>query len=192
METKNYSAIYRIMHWAIAICMSLILITIFLRMNWMNKDHVAEIIRNFMSTTDQSLSQDQLIVLAKQIRKPMWDWHIYIGYVMVGLFSIRLLLPLFGEMKFSNPFGKAFTAKEKFQHGVYLFFSIGVTISLITGMFIEFGPKTLKNQMEDIHILSIYYLVAFLVIHFGGVLIAELTSQQGIISRMVSGSRKSQ
>lgn len=191
METKNYTTIYRIMHWAIGISMSLILITIFLRLNWMNRDNVAEIIGNFLSTTDQSLSQDQLIVLAKQIRKPMWDWHIYIGYVMVGLFGIRLLLPLFGEMKFSNPFGKTLTTKEKFQHWAYLFFSIGVTISLITGMFIKFGPKTMKPQMEDIHSLSIYYLVAFIVIHFGGVLIAELTSQQGIISKMVSGSRKS-
>jgi cytochrome b561 len=190
METKNYSAIYRIIHWSIAICISLIIITIFLRLNWMNKNHVADIIQNYLSTTDQTLSQDQLIVLAKQIRKPMWDWHIYIGYVLVGLFGIRLLLPLFGEMKFSSPFSKVLTPKEKFQHWVYLIFSVGVTVSLITGMLIEFGPKTLKVQMEEIHKFSIYYLIAFVVIHIGGVLLAELTNQQGIISRIVSGKRK--
>jgi cytochrome b561 len=190
MEAKNYTTIYRIMHWAIAICMLFILVTIFLRLNWMNKNNVADIIQNYLSTTDQSLSQDQAIVLAKQIRKPMWDWHIYIGYVLVGLFGLRLLLPVFGEMKFSSPFNKALSAKEKFQQWVYLVFSIGVTISLITGIFIEFGPKSLKVQMEGIHKLSVYYLVAFIVIHFGGVLLAELSSQQGIISRIVSGNRK--
>ena len=113
MQNKNYTTVYRIMHWAIAICMILLLITIFLRLTWMNKDHLAGIIKTYLSTTDQSLSQEQLIVLAKQIRKPMWNWHIYIGYVLVGLYCIRLALPFFGQMKFSNPFNKQLTLKEK-------------------------------------------------------------------------------
>ncbi|MDO9593497.1 MAG: cytochrome b/b6 domain-containing protein, partial [Lutibacter sp.] len=104
MKIKNYSAVYRMMHWSIAICMILLLITIFLRLTWMNKNNVAEIIQNYLNTTDQSLTQDQLIVLAKKIRQPMWDWHIYLGYILTGLFSIRFLLPIFGEMKFQSPF----------------------------------------------------------------------------------------
>lgn len=73
MEHKSYSGIYRIMHWAIAINMLLLLVTIFLRLTWMNKDNVADIIQNYLATKDQTLSRDELIVLAKQIRKPMWD-----------------------------------------------------------------------------------------------------------------------
>ena len=191
METRNYPAIYRIMHWAIAISMLLLLLTIFLRLTWMNRDNMAGIIQAFMSGTDQSLSQDQLIVLAKQIRKPMWDWHIYLGYVLTGLFSIRMALPFVGRMEFSNPFKGNLTLKEKFQYGVYLVFYSCVAVSLITGLIIKFGPKNLKNSMEEIHVLSIYYLVAFIVIHLGGVLRAEFTSQQGLISRIISGTRKS-
>lgn len=190
MENRTYSIIYRIMHWAIALCLSFILLTIFLRLNWMNKFHVAGIIQDYLGTTNQTLTQDQLITLAKQIRKPMWDWHIYIGYVLVGLYSIRLLLPLFGEMNFSNPLKKGLTAKEKFQFWTYSIFYVCVAISLITGLFIEFGPRTLIKPIEEIHALSIYYLLAFIFIHFGGVLLAELTNQQGIISRIFSGERK--
>lgn len=155
----------------------------------MNKDHVALIIQNYLSTTDQILSQDQLIVLAKQIRKPMWDWHIYIGYVLVGLYFIRITLPFLGQMKFANPFDKGLTLKEKFQYGVYLVFYCCVAVTLITGLVIELGPKDLKNSMEEIHVLSIYYLLAFIFIHLGGVLLAEFTSQQGILSKIVSGSK---
>lgn len=190
MENKTYSTAYRIVHWAIAISMILLLLTIFLRLTWMNKNHVADIIQNYLSTTDQTLSRDQAIILAKQIRKPMWDWHIYIGYVLVGLYAIRLVLPFFGQMQFSNPLKKELTIKAKFQYWVYLVFYVCVAVSLITGLIIEFGSKNLKKPMEEIHVLSIYYLLAFIFLHLGGVLLAELTSEQGIISKIVSGTSK--
>lgn len=190
MENRNYTVAYRIMHWAIAICMMLILFTIFLRLTWMNKNNVADIIRNYLATTDQSLSNDQMISLAKQIRKPMWDWHIYIGYVLVGLFSIRMLLPFLNLMKFSNPLSKGLTKKEKFQYWIYLLFYGCVAISLVTGLIIEFGPKNLKGQMEEIHVLSIYYLLAFIFIHLSGVFVAEFTTNRGLISNIISGKKK--
>ena len=190
MKNKNYSAVYRIIHWSIAISMVLLLITILLRLTWMNKNNVAEIIQNYLNTTDQTLTQDQLIVLAKKIRQPMWDWHIYLGYVLTGLFIIRFFLPFFGEMKFQNPFKKELILKEKFQNWIYLIFYGCVVISLSTGLLIKFGPKELKNPMEEIHVLSIYYLIAFIILHVGGVLWSEFTNQKGILSKIVSGNRK--
>ncbi|NTW25563.1 MAG: cytochrome b/b6 domain-containing protein [Lentimicrobium sp.] len=187
METSKYTGIYRAIHWAIAISFLLLLVTIFLRLTWMNKINVAEIIQNYLKDTDQTLSQDQLVVLAKKIRKPMWDWHIYLGYVLVGLFSIRFILPLTGRMRFQNPMVKKLTPKEKFQKWLYIQFYVCVAVSLITGMIIELGPEDLKKTMEEIHILSIYYLVPYIVIHLAGVLIAEFTDRKGIISDMISG-----
>jgi cytochrome b561 len=190
MEKTNYSKIYRTLHWAIAISFTLLLITIFLRLTWMNKFNVAAIIQEYLITTGQTLSQDQLIALAKQIRQPMWDWHIYIGYILTGLFSLRLILPFFGSMKFQNPFAKDLSIKDKFQKWTYIIFYCCVVISLVTGLIIVFGPKEFKKPMEDIHVLGIYYLIGFIMIHIGGVLIAEFTNQKGIISRIVSGSKK--
>ncbi|PKP26552.1 MAG: cytochrome B [Bacteroidetes bacterium HGW-Bacteroidetes-2] len=189
MEERNYTAIYRMMHWTIALCMIFMLLTIFLRLTWMNKEHVADVIQNYLATSDTSLSREQLIVLAKQIRKPMWDWHVYSGYVLVGLYCLRMALPFFGKMKFSNPLKKQLTNKMKFQYWLYLVFYGCVAISLITGLTIELGPKTLKPSMESVHELSIYYLIAFIMLHIGGIIIAELTNQQGIISRMISGTK---
>ena len=186
----TYSKIYRILHWSIAITFTLMLITIFLRLTWMNKFNVAEIIGNYLNKNDVVLSQDQLIVLAKQIRQPMWDWHIYLGYVLSGLFLIRFTLPFFGEMKFQNPLDKKATTKEKFQKLIYIIFYVCVIISLITGLIIKFGPKEFKKSMESIHELSIYYLVAFIVLHLVGVLISEFIDDKGIISRIVSGEKK--
>lgn len=184
---KVYTKVYRILHWAMAISFLLLLITIFLRLTWMNKDHMASIIGNYLLGADQFLSNDQIIVLAKQIREPMWQWHIYLGYLLVGLYSFRIILPLFGELNFQNPLDKKLTTKEKFQRWTYIIFYVGVPISLVTGLLIELGPENLKKPMEEIHMLSIYYLIPFIAIHLAGVLIAEFTDQKGIVSRIVSG-----
>ena len=189
MNTKNYPKIYRILQWAIAISFLLLLFTIFLRLTWLNKNNVAEIIQNYLKTTDQTLSDEQAITLAKKIRNPMWEWHIYIGYVLVGLFSIRFALPMFGSMKFQNPFEKGLTTKEKFQKWSYLVFYVCVAISLITGLFIEFCPKDWSEPIEEIHVLSLYYLIPYIVIHLAGVLMAEFTNQKGIVSSIVSGGK---
>ena len=190
MKNTKYSNIYRIIHWTMAVSFLLLLITIFLRLTWLNKYNVAAIIQDYLSSTEQNLTQEQLIVLAKKIRQPMWNWHIYIGYVLVGLFSIRFILPAFGHMKIQNPFGKNLSTKMKLQKWIYIIFYICVIVSLITGLIIELGPKELKTTMEEIHILSIYYLIAFIAVHLAGVLIAEFSDQKGIISRIVSGSKK--
>ncbi len=189
MEKANYSRIYRIIHWAIAVSFLLLLITIFLRLTWMNKNNMAAIIGDYLSGTTQKLSQEQILDLAKKIRKPMWDWHIYIGYVLVGLFSIRFLLPAFGHMKIQNPFEKNLSVKIKFQKWSYIIFYACVIVSLTTGLMIKFGPTEYKETMENIHVLGIYYLVVFIAIHLAGVFIAEFTNQKGIISSIVSGTK---
>jgi len=188
---RQYSRIYRIFHWAIAFTIVVLLFTVFLRLTWMNKEHIAGIIETYLTDAGLALSQDQLIVLAKQIRQPMWNWHIYSGYVLTGLISIRFMLPLFGEMKIPNPFARNLSRKDIFQKSTYLIFYVGVVVSLITGLIIELGPKEFKKTVEAVHVLALYYLVPFLVIHLSGVLIAEFSDQKGIISRIISGSKHS-
>lgn len=188
MQTRNYSKTYRILHWLIAFAFLLLLITIFLRKTWMEKNHVAEIIQTFLKDNGYAaLPQDEAISLAKKIRKPMWEWHIYLGYFLTGLYCIRLAVPFFGKMKFSSPFKEELNTKTKFQFWVYLVFYTCTAVSLITGLIIEFGPKVYKKPMEEIHELSLYYLLSFMILHFAGILIAEFTSNKGLISRIISG-----
>ena len=188
MEKRTYPAIYRIVHWAIAVSFVLLIFTIFLRSTWMNKDNVAAIIQDQLANTEQHVSPDQAIALAKKIRQPMWNWHIYTGYALAGLFALRFMLPVFGRMKFQNPLGKGLSATEKFKKWSYLIFYALVVVSLTTGLLIVWGPKAWKEPLEEVHVLGIYYLLAFIAVHLAGVLKAEFTDEKGIISRMISGS----
>jgi cytochrome b561 len=186
MNNQVYSRTYRVLHWAIALTMLGLLTTILLRLGWMEKNHVADIMDPYLREQGVELSRDQLIVLAKKIRKPMWDWHIYLGYVLTGLYVIRMLVPFFGEMKLSNPLRKGLDMRVRFQYGVYAVFYVLVAASLVSGLIIELGPKSLKAQSEEIHELSIYYLLGFIVLHFSGIIWAEIRHDKGIVSRIIS------
>ena len=186
---NDYSKTYRILHWLLAITFLLLLFTIFLRLTWLNKYNVSEIIMNYLSSNDIVLNKDQAIILAKKIREPMWNWHIYLGYFLTFLFSIRFIIPFWGEMKIQNPLDNSLSGKEKLQRWIYILFYIFVVISLVTGLLIELGPKSIKHTMESVHVLSIYYLIGYIVLHIGGVLLAEFTDRKGILSRIVSGSK---
>jgi formate/nitrite transporter FocA (FNT family) len=100
------------------------------------------------------------------------------------------MFPALGQMKFQNPFAGNLTIKQSFQKWVYLIFYVCVLISLVTGLIIELGPKELKKPMKEIHVLGIYYSVAFIVILLAGVLLAEFTTAKGIISGIISGPKK--
>ena len=184
MESKAYSTIYKIMHWAIAFCILFMLFTIFLRLTWLNKVNVSEILGTELSERDINLSSEELIKIAKKIRNPMWAWHVYIGYVLIGLYALRLILPFFGEMKFKSPLRQK-TLKGKFHQWTYVFFYIGLTATLATGFLIVNGPPAWKKGLESIHELSLYYILTFIVIHFTGILLAEYGSEKGIISRII-------
>jgi cytochrome b561 len=185
---KPYSTIYRVMHWLMALSFVALLFTIFLRLTWLNKYNIADIIGPYLLENDIELSQDQLIVLAKKIRKPMWQWHIYLGYFITALFIFRFSLPFFGKMKIQNPRETKITIKEKAQRWTYILFYIFVFVSIVTGILIENGPKDYKKNLESIHNLGLYYLIPFIAIHLISVFRMEFNSDKGIVSRIISGS----
>jgi cytochrome b561 len=192
MQARTFDRTFRIMHWLLAILMFLLLVTIFLRLTWLEKFSVAEIINTYAADQQINITQDQAVTLAKKIRKPMWQWHIWLGYAITAVYVLRMLLPLFGRMRFASPKQAGLDGKTRFQYWVYLVFYVLLGASLSTGLLIEFGPDAWHETVEELHVLSIYYFVAYMLLHIGGVLLAEFTSLPGLISRVISGNQRPQ
>ena len=104
MNDNKFSLAHRILHWSLAIAILFLLLTILLRMGWMNKNHMADILKENLSEINIQISDDQAVVIAKKIRQPMWQWHIYTGYAIVVIYFLRGLLALFQGWLFANPF----------------------------------------------------------------------------------------
>lgn len=191
MRGDCYSLAFRFLHWSIAFVMLGMLITILLRYSWLNKEGMSEIIMEYSTSQDVNMTKEKAIVLAKRLRAPMWEWHVYLGYTLMGLVFVRIILGMMGRVPFLNPFKRGSVLNTRIRAVIYLLFYTCVVISLVTGVVLKLDIETAyNNEIKSIHFGSIYYFITYLVIHFIGVLFAELSSDNGIVSRMINGKSK--
>ena len=191
-STAAYTRAHRILHWLIAFTFLFILLTVALRMYWMNKDHMAAIASASLQSRHIQLSAEDAIAVGRAIRRPMWDMHIYAGYLLFGLYWIRLLVMRLEGPVFKNPFSRAITRAERFKSTVYLVFYICLGTSLLSGGYIRLIGKiypTIYAAVKTVHKQSLYYALAFVLLHLAGLIIAELRTDSGIISAMVHGRK---
>ena len=140
----------------------------------MNIPKMASIVQAQLAQREITISYRDAIQLVKPIRKPMWDWHFYLGYILTGLLSFRLGLHFAKTMKFQSPFSPSLKPIERFKNSCYLVFYTLFFTSLVTGIVMKWGPKEYKHDIEAYHELSIYYLIGYIFIHLGGVLLQEI------------------
>lgn len=187
MSDYKFSTAHRLIHWALAFSVLFLFLTILLRMGWMNKNHMAEIIQTQLTEMNITITPEQAVTVAKSIRNHMWQWHIYAGYAIIVIYILRGVLAVKQGWLFYNPLSKETPKNERFKSWVYLIFYLLLSFSLVTGLLIEFGPASIKHEIEELHEKSLIYLIAFIVLHLFGLIIAELGKEKGIISKMISG-----
>lgn len=184
---NKFTASHRILHWSIALLMSVLFFTGFLRMYWMNKKAIISAIDTNLSNQNIALEKDQLVPIAKSIQAPMWEWHELAAYIMAVAFILRILYVLFKGIQFPNPFAGNLFLKERLQGYVYLVFYVFVGVSTLTGFYLKWGDGTYKEPMEAAHKWAIYWFPIFIALHFIGILWAEQTHKKGITSKMIGG-----
>lgn len=186
-KDNKFTALHRILHWIIAFSMFILFLTGFLRMEWMNKKVVSTIIETKAATENISLSAETLKTIVKSIQAPMWEWHEITAYVILIAFIIRVLYSLINGFRFPNPFSQKTSAKNKFQSIIYILIYFLIFCSIITGFYLKWGNGDYKSFMEPIHKWAIYWFPIFIIIHFSGIVIGELTNKKGITSKMIGG-----
>ncbi|MDR2205714.1 MAG: cytochrome b/b6 domain-containing protein [Flavobacteriaceae bacterium] len=182
---KNFTALHRFLHWAIAGCMFILLLTAFLKTYWMGREAVS----NALKLQNLQLGDDIVKKIAHDINDPMFDWHIYAGYVLAALFVIRIIYMIAKGMKFPNPFAKNISFKEKIQGWIYVLFYVFVAVEAITGLILEFKlvEKASEKPFKEVHEWGIYWVPVFIILHFVGIYLAETDSKKGITSKMIGG-----
>jgi len=189
MKETRFNLGSRLIHWAIAFAILFLLLTVFLRLGWMNKDHLGDILQKSLAKKGIQLSSADAAAIGKDIRKPMWQYHVITGYVIIGLYLIRIVITFLQGIGFKSPFSADATARDKFKGWVYIIFYGLLAVSLFTGFMIVNGPKDWKEVMEPVHVKSLYYMLTFIVLHVSGVLLADMGAEKGIVSKMISGLR---
>ncbi|MCO5260122.1 MAG: cytochrome b/b6 domain-containing protein [Crocinitomicaceae bacterium] len=184
-QTK-FTPLHRLLHWIMALAMIVLYITGFLRMHWMNKNHIVGIIQD----TSDLISKEEATVIAKTIREPMWQWHELFAHVMIISFLVRILYVLIKGIRFPNPFKAGNSVKERLQGLVYVYFYLYLFVAAFTGICME---KELlmdwKKDLETVHKLGLYLFPIFIVLHFTGIIMGEYGNKKGIVSKMIGGEK---
>lgn len=186
METNNkFTFFHRLLHWIMALSMPILFITGFLRMYWMNKNHMVSVIQSKVGT---AIPKEQMTDIAKTIREPMWQWHELFAHVMIFSFIARIIYMIVKGIRFPNPFKKNTSLKERLQGFTYVYFYVFVFISAITGICLEKGFfPAWKGDIEMVHKWGVYWFPIFIVLHLVGIVIAEHSNKKGIVSKMIGG-----
>ncbi len=184
---RHFSLIHRLLHWAIAFTVLFILLTVFLRLGWMDKNYMASLMLATPELASYSITQDDAVMAAKSIRNAMYGWHLYAGYLMAFLLAARLYHMRTKGLTFKGPLQSGASLRERFQGAVYLVFYFFLTLSVLTGLTVRFAPEFIADFAEQIHVLALWYLIPYLVLHFGGIILGELTKEKGIVSKMIGG-----
>lgn len=192
---KKWSSTFRIWHWLFMLTFLFMSATVIIRETVLDKEAVSAIIIEDLSMSDINISTDDAKDIAKDIRSPLWQSHILVGYLFAGLVVARYML-------FATRSGRRnyLNCKEKTLHkkgvsatyiGIYGF----ATALALSGLAIKFNAKfdlseELVHTIKEVHEFAFYGMLLLVIAHIAGVLIAENRDDKGIVSDMINGGEE--
>ena len=153
------------------------------------------------------ISKEQGLSIARLLSERMWDWHIAIGLALAAFWLYWLVIQLTAPAE--QRFGARLLAAARYyrlappaerpeaQHTLlvklsYLAFYLFISVMVLTGLALTWADDVawlhgIEHTAKEIHNVTMYLIIAFVVAHVVGVVWAELAGDHGLISRMVGG-----
>lgn len=205
---QEHSVMLRIWHWLTFILISAIIITVLLNSTLFNQRKNIPMVQDQLKEKGLTVSEDQAFAVTREYEDKLWGVHKLLGYGLALLLVSRLFIEIVqpGEEKIPFRIKKAlglFKTKEgdrkEYRHYFivkysYLMFYILLFCMAVTGLGLAFGrelgfSRQLHGTIKEIHSFGQYFMYGFVIIHLGGVIIADNTTNKGLISGMVNGNK---
>jgi Ni/Fe-hydrogenase 1 B-type cytochrome subunit len=204
----KHSAAQRIWHWSSSLAILALLCTVLIASTILKPRNNVTVIQTKLLEKGIRVSADEAKGVAKSINKQIWIWHKYIGVSLAILFLFRIVLEFFepagqnlgARIRKAALYLRTTVPKSKnARHYLivkyfYLFFYTLVLVMVLTGLGIIYADdfsvlKEFKENLKDIHSVCMYGVIGFIILHIGGVLLAELRGEPGITSDMINGGK---
>jgi len=203
---KRYSFPLRLWHWTNLIIISGSLITVLINSTITDDHATSTLLKDEIQKTGTTLTDEQTQTAAHALSDSVWGIHIYFGYVLAGLLAFRFVLEFFqlADQKFIRKLKSAYhqfntikknreIARHEFTVKIiYALFYALLFIMSITGLFLAFEDalsayKSIRHSVKEVHGFCMYLILAFILVHVVGVLLAERKNEKGIVSDMING-----
>lgn len=189
----KYTLKFRIWHWLNAFVIFGILGTVFLRETFLNYKENSQILMTKLSEMGSDMAIDDAKILAKALRDNMWQWHIILGYALAFLVLYRIFL-FFIDKSQREEFG-SLTLHKKAVRALYFIFYGALIFMSVSGLVMHFyesfgiAKESLK-YIKELHEAVYMIILVFVPMHIAGVVIADATEENGLISTMINGKRE--
>ena len=208
-EIKKHSPSIRLWHWLNAIVITGSLLTVLLNSTLLKTKKNAVTIKANLAHSGVTVTDNQARSVAHELSNKVWMIHTYFGYTLAALLLFRLLLEFFqlADQRFIRKLKSAYhqyqTTKkhrELVKHEfwvktIYAVFYLMLITMALTGLCLAFEDDVplLKSihAFRQIHAFTMYLILAFIVVHIVGVLLAERKDSRGIVSDMINGGKES-
>jgi Ni,Fe-hydrogenase I cytochrome b subunit len=204
---QKHSAIIRIWHWIIFLVIAGSMITVLINSTMLNPRDNIGLVQNQLEEKGVTVTEEQAFAVSHEYEDKMWDVHKLFGFGLAFLLVARVLIELSlpGEEKIGARIKNAMGLvklngenKVEYRHyvnvkRVYLLFYLILLLMAFTGLGLAYGrdlgfTREIHDTIKTVHSLLQYCMYAFVVIHPGGVIIAENAKDKGIVSGMINGN----
>ena len=205
---QEHSVMIRVWHWLTFIIISGSMITVLINSTMTNQRKNIPMVQEQLKSRDIVVTEDQAFAVTREYEDKFWGVHKLLGYCLAFLLISRIIIELTqpGDEKINTRIKNAlglFRKKEgdwkEYRHYmrvkyIYLLFYILLFCMAITGLELAFGrelgfSRDFSRTIREIHSLGQYIIYAFVVIHLCGVLIADITTNKGLVSGMINGNK---
>ncbi|WDF54687.1 cytochrome b/b6 domain-containing protein [Mucilaginibacter sp. KACC 22063] len=205
-EVKKYPRGIRLWHWLNALVISGSLITVLLNSTLLDRSNTSKVITSEAAKNGAVVSAQLSKGIAHELGDQVWNVHGYIGLILAALLIYRIIYELVQPVS-QSLFKKISLARIGLKAGgeerqlarhelvvklMYVGFYIVLIVMAITGCLLFFEdqlglPKPVAHQIKEVHGALMYAVIAFIVVHIVGVILAERDRNPGIVSDMING-----
>lgn len=206
MVIKKYNLKIRVWHWLSALVIMGSLITVLINSTLLDRSQ-SSFVQKELQDAGVILTTKQARAATHGLEDQIWGIHIYFGYALAALFLFRLISEFFlpKPSKLSNSIKELFRnyreKKSIFDRHklavkvLYLVFYLILFVIVCTGLTMAFQDdlgisNNFAHNIKEIHGFCMYLVLGFIVLHIGGVILAENREDKGIVSAMINGGIK--
>ncbi len=204
-----HSALIRIWHWSLFVLMAFSLFSVLIGNTLLKTKNTVGIVKNSLKENGITVSEDQAKAVSHEFKDLIWNWHKLFGYGLGILLIVRFLIEFSQSQnekilkrmktaKLTIPLKEETEDKKDLQHFLwanraYLLFFVLLAIMAITGLAMAYEDDVafldhIKELNHTIHGYGQYFMYTYLILHIGGVVIADLGKHKGIVSGMIHGN----
>ncbi|MEE8588779.1 MAG: cytochrome b/b6 domain-containing protein [Sulfurimonadaceae bacterium] len=188
----QFTLLYRIWHWTMAFSVIGLLLTVLLRKTFLSWRDNSALIQSKLAETGTEITAETAKMIAKAIRAPMWEWHYILGLFLAISIVIRLYMIASGRAEMPLKTLMQAPKEEMPKHLVHLVLCFTIMLMTLSGGFYYFHEglgftKDGVHWVKEVHEYMMYGVLVLVGLHIGGVLRHEITTKEGIVSKMIHG-----